>query len=152
MSTTRSTDTDAHKRSYEKRRESELQRMTNYYLAKAMRLKANRSKERAGTPSYSNFGMALQPNSRKPPCRNMLIAYSTILLDIPCNNSICTLFTGEVEGIYGITCLNESYGLYMFPLFCNFHSFCYEEISSYIFLSYSGTLTLIKLSFYILET
>ena len=145
MSTTRSTDTDAHKRSYEKRRESELQRMTNYYLAKAMRLKANRSKERAGTPSYSNFGMALQPNSRKPPCRNMLIAYSTILLDIPCNNSICTLFTGEVDGIYGIVLR-----VLMNPMdFICFHCFVtfivllmfYKDLILYLNLSYPGTLT-----------
>ena len=42
MNTTTSTYTEAHKKSYEKRRESELLRMKNYYLENAERLKSNR--------------------------------------------------------------------------------------------------------------
>ena len=42
ISTTPSTYTESHKKSYEKRRESELQRMKTYYLANAEVLKANR--------------------------------------------------------------------------------------------------------------
>ena len=42
MNTNQSTYTEAHKKSYEKRRESELLRMRNYYLENAERLKKNR--------------------------------------------------------------------------------------------------------------
>ena len=42
MNTNQSTYTDAHKKSYEKRRDSELRRMRNYYLENAERLKLNR--------------------------------------------------------------------------------------------------------------
>ena len=42
MNTNPSTYTEAHKKSYEKRRVSELLRMKEYYLANAERLKLNR--------------------------------------------------------------------------------------------------------------
>ena len=42
MNTTTSTYTEAHKKSYEKRRVSELLRMREYYLENAERLKLNR--------------------------------------------------------------------------------------------------------------
>ena len=42
MNTNQSTYTEAHKKSYEKRRVSELLRMKEYYLANAERLKLNR--------------------------------------------------------------------------------------------------------------
>ena len=42
MNTNPSTYTEAHKKSYKKRRESELLRMKNYYLENAERLKKNR--------------------------------------------------------------------------------------------------------------
>lgn len=47
MNTTTSTYTEAHKKSYEKRRVSELQRMKNYYLQNAERLKLNRRRRYA---------------------------------------------------------------------------------------------------------